>query len=308
MVSYNTRELTLECVEALKRSTCAEVLEIVVIDNASSDGTVDALRAAHPDITVIDSLFNLGFAAAVNEAAATTTSTLVALVNPDAQVEPNALAQLADEHRRHPSSVLGGRIRRSDGTIDSTTARRLPSVWTLFCSATGLGAALRRLGVDPDTPRGVTGDDALQVPVLSGALLLAPRTVWDTLGGLDRTYFLYSEDVDFCARAAELGSGCRLVPAAVAIHDSGASSTSTGKEILLLSGKCTYVRLRWSGPRRSAGLALLQFGVLVRKVAARGHRVDWSRVWATRSIWSAGYGPFGEDRSRFTTAANTSPR
>lgn len=303
VVSYNTRELTLECVAALKGSTCADVLEIVVIDNASSDGTVDALTAAHPDISVIDSSANLGFAAAVNEAAATTSSTLIVLVNPDAQVEPGALAELIEEHMRHPTSLLGGRIRRTDGTIDTTTARRLPSLWTLFCFATGLGALLRRAGFDPDTPKGVTGSAPVEVPMLSGALLLAPRAVWDALGGLDRRYFLYSEDVDFCTRAAELGSSCRLVPDAVAVHDSGASSSSTGKEILLLTGKCTFLRRRWSAPRRSIGLALLRLGVRVRSLSSRGHRVNWDRVWTARSIWSAGYGPFGEDRSRFTAAA-----
>lgn len=141
-------------------------------------------------------------------------------------------------------------------------------------------------------------------PRIAGALLAVPRETWDELGGFDRTYFLYAEDVDLCLRAARAGIDCHLVPGATAVHDSGGSSTSTGKKILLLAGECTYLHQNWHGNRRRLGLGLVRLGVLLRALLTRRGGIDWRYLWSQRSVWSSGYGPPGEDRSRFIASAS----
>jgi GT2 family glycosyltransferase len=303
VVSYNTAALTLRCLAALERCTTAGNTQIVLFDNASGDGTVEAVRSTHPDVLVLDSPRNLGFAAGVDEAVLHTGAEILLLVNPDSEIDPGAPEQMAESLRRRPRSIVGGRILRSDGTIDRTTARRLPSLWTLWCSATGAGWVLRRFGLDPEVPRQVLGDREAPVPMLSGALLALPRVVWDELGGFDTRYFLYAEDVDLCQRAHLAGIERRLVPSATARHDSGASSSSTGKQIMLLCGMCTYLRARWSGPKYRSGLLLLRIGVLLRRLLSRGSGVDWSYVWARRAVWEPGYGPAGTGAERVLAAA-----
>jgi GT2 family glycosyltransferase len=303
VVSYNTATLTLRCLDALERSTTAAGTQVVLFDNASDDGTVEAVRSSHPDVLIVDSPRNLGFAAGVDEAVLHTSAEILLLVNPDSEIDPRAAERLTQSIRRHPRSIVGGRILRTDGTTDRTTARRLPSLWTLWCSATGAGWLLRRLGLDPEVPRRALHDDEAPVPMLSGALLAMPRAVWDELGGFDTRYFLYAEDVDLCERARLAGVERWLEPSATARHDSGASSSSTGKQIMLLCGMCTYLRARWRGPRYRSGLLLLRVGVLLRRLLSRGSGVDWSYVWSRRALWEPGYGPQGTGAARVLAAA-----
>lgn len=293
VVSYQTAPLLARCLTSIAGASTVPV-EVVVVDNASSDGSAAIARSACPDATVVVLAENLGFARGVAEAARHASGRWLLLLNPDAELLPGAIDELVAFARTHPErGIYGGRVVDRDGRVDPRSAWGLPSVWSVLCFATGLSTAFRRTRLlDPESLGRWPRDTIRVVGAVSGAFLLIDRAAWDRLGGFDPAYFMYSEDIDLCARAAELGYRPTIVPAAQIRHDAGASSTRADKAVLVLTGKATYLRRRWSGPRRRVGLAMLQMGVGVRAVGQRLLRrpeAVWPQAWAARRSWRRGY-------------------
>ena len=267
--------------------------DVVVVDNASDDNTVARAQEHALRPTVIANDGNEGFGRGVNRGAAAASGDHLLLLNPDAVLRPGAvqllLAQLED---RQDVAMAGGLTEFTDGGCNPFTVRRLPSLRSLVVFATGLSALSSRI---PDFERlPLPEDDEVRsVPMLTGSLMLVPRPVWEELGGFDERFFMYAEDTDLCARMLDSGRQILLVPAARIVHDGGASTPDSGrKTAMMLAGRATYIRLRWRGPRRMVGLALLQAGVAVRALLARVRpgAMRWRAAWGLRSWWSPGYG------------------
>jgi hypothetical protein len=131
--------------------------------------------------------------------------------------------------------------------------------------------------------------------------MLVEREFFIQLGGFDPTYFMYSEDIDFSARARTAGARPLLDPAAQVVHVGGASSTSAGQLIGLLRGKVTYLRQHWSGPSAWLGVRLLVLGVGIRAAgaAALRRRGEWVEVFRQRRTWRDGWPPVHEPLSLF---------
>lgn len=214
IVSWNTADLLTDCLRSLERST--EPLEIIVVDNASSDDSV--ARARVLGATVIANTENVGYARANNQGwrAAGAASDVVVLLNSDATVEPGALEALAAELRtRTDLGACGPRLRLPDGRPqpfafggDPTPAYLLRRAW-------------RRLRGRPMHDWGeAAGRD---VDWVSGACLAVRREALTRVAGLDEDYFMYFEDVDLCRRLRANGWRVRTVPEAVVTHVGGQS-------------------------------------------------------------------------------------
>lgn len=303
IVSYNTADLLARCLRSV-RASARRPPAIVIVDNASSDSSVAVARREAPGALIVEMDENVGFAAGVNEAARRVTSPWILLLNPDAVLAPGAVDELVAFAHDHPGRGLyGGRAVRDDGSTDPRSCWGLPSPWSLFCFATGLSSAFRRSSVfDPESLGHWDRDSVREVGAISGALLLVERSAWERLGGFDTTYFMYSEDIDLCARARSLGYRPTIDPHAIIRHEAGASSTPARKAEMVLTGKATYLRRRWSRPARAWGLAMLWCGVGLRAAAATTlRRADspWPHVWRSRRRWVAGYAPqtAGEERA-----------
>src|SRR5690606_5415854 len=198
-----------------------------------------------------------------------------------------AAARAGAQARRY-----AGRTRHPDGTDDGRSGFALPSLWGMWCFATGLATVFRRSRwLNPDELPGLDRSRPARVPAASGCLLLVERELFTRLGGFTPDYFMYSEDVDLCARAAELGAYPLLVPAAQVTHVGGASSSGVGKRVMVLRGKAAYLRLRWPRRRAAAGRALLAAGVALRAAGSRltGRARYWREVWAQRATWLPGW-------------------
>lgn len=293
IVSYQTRELTLACVAALRATATAVRYEVIVVDNASTDGSAAALAEADPAVRLIRLPANVGFGRAVNAGAAAATGDWLLLMNPDTVPVGDLLAAFLRATAADPAArIYTGRTLRADGTDDGFSCAALPSLWGLCCFATGMSTVFRRSGwLNPDELPRLDRSRPARVPAASGCLLLVDRALFTDLGGFTPDYFMYSEDIDLCARAAGLGAGPRLVPDAQVIHHGGASSTSVNKRIMVLRGKCTYLRLRWPARRATAGRWLLATGVAARALGSRltGRARYWREVWAARRTWLAGW-------------------
>ena len=298
VVSYNALDWLEKCLAAVvgHGSTTGRRLEVIVVDNASPRQEVRDYLATDPlGVRVIQLETNVGFGRACNLGIASSTGRYVMLLNPDAVVTPGAVDALVDFFVADPGrGLVGGRTLRPDGTLDRSSCWAGPTVWSLFCAATGLTSAFRySRWFDPESMGGWLRDSPREVDIVTGCLLLTSRELWDTLGGFDPDFFMYGEDADLSLRAREQGWRPSVTPESVVVHAVGASSSDKyAKHRLLMRGKASLLRKRWSPPRRSIGLALLAAGVGLRAAAerVRGHRDGtYARLWAERREWLAGW-------------------
>lgn len=298
VVSYNTRELLHRCLSSIEANVDPALAEVVVVDNASTDGSAELVETEHPSATLVRAPGNLGFAAGVNLAAAHARGRYLLLLNPDTEMHRHTVQALLDAHDRNPrAGIIGGRTLGPDGRVDARSCWDLPTPWSLFCFGTGLSTAFHgnRL-LDPETLGGWARDSERQVGAVSGALLLVERGLWTELGGFDEDYFMYSEDIDLAARARRRGRTAVITPEAVVTHVVGAASANRADKMqLVMKGKATYVRKQWTGLGRRWGLAMLWCGAALRAALERvvGRRRArepvWGPVWRARHDWLGGY-------------------
>ena len=195
-------------------------LELILIDNASSDGVPQAIEQAYandPRLKVIYNHANLGFGPAVNRAAAVARGEHLLVLNPDCLLEPDTLTRLLDTLEAHPEAgIVGAVVCAADGTPDPASWRRDPLLRRAL--ATLLGAR-GGMNIEGAMPAGVVSTEAV-----SGALMLLPRAVFERLGGFDEAYFLHCEDLDLCRRARDAGLQVLLAGDVRVLHGKGGSS------------------------------------------------------------------------------------
>ena len=216
IVSYNTRDLLLESVA----SVVAEPgVETIVVDNASSDGSPGAVAERFPEVTLIRSEINLGFAGGVNRAAAAAHGEALLVLNPDARVCPGALDLLLDILARHPRAALVGPTLRYPDGARQAAAFEFPGLVQVFLDLFPIDRLM-----DSRLNGRITSSQPITIDYALGACLLIRRAAWDDVGPLDDGYFMYLEEIDWCRRAQRRGWQVWHQPAAVAIHHGGAST------------------------------------------------------------------------------------
>lgn len=303
IVSYNTRALTLAALHTLYATTKATALHTVVLDNASTDGSADAIAAVFPQVELIRSTENLGFARANNVVAAEARTDWLLLLNPDTECHEGAVDNLRAFARAHPQGgIYGGRTVFPDGRLNIASCWRRITPWSVFCHATGLTAAFPRTALfDPEAMGGWQRDTAREVDIVVGCFLLIRRELWNRLGGFDLRYFMYGEEADLCLRARRLGFRPMITPEAEIMHLVGASSSSKAeKRILVVKARATLIRDHW--PRRlvPVGIAMMWFWGGFRLMASRilalpgrprgrERLAYWQQVWDRRKDWLRGY-------------------
>lgn len=195
-------------------------LEITVVDNASSDGSLDPIRGKA--LTLISNRQNRGFGAACNQAAAgLAPDDLLAFVNPDCVLEPDCLEKMTEAFDLpDPVGLAGAWVLNPDGSVQKATLRKLPTVRRTLNALLDRRAA----GLDGGLDGGLAPDAALApVEAVSGALLMVSVSCFRSLGGYDEGYFLHCEDLDLMRRAGQAGWQLRLCRKARAIHVQGVS-------------------------------------------------------------------------------------
>ena len=225
IVSYNSRRDLDGCLAALTDTPCAASHQIVVVDNASTDGTPEHIRAAWPRVTVIEAGANLGFAGANNLAIRRTASELVLLLNPDTVVRGDAVDALVRALDSDPAlAIAGPRIVDGHGRAELSWGAMLAPLaevrQRLLVRGNDRGGWPWRGLVDRRTRQ------TRRVDWVSGACLLVRRADLDAVGLLDERYFLYEEDVDLCAAVRARGRGVLFTAAAQIVHLRGRSAAS----------------------------------------------------------------------------------
>ena len=225
IVSWNTRTDLEQALKSILRVHHSPDVQVVVLDNSSRDGSADMVRQLFPEVTLIESRQNLGFARGYNRAAAEAAARHLLLVNPDTVVHPGALQSLVAFLDSHPEAgAVGPRLLNPDGSLQFS-CRRFPTPAAAIFRNTFLGRVLSRNRFTRDYLMADWDHRTVrEVDWISGAAMCVPRTVWEEVGGFDQAFFMYAEDMDWCLRARQAGYRIYYLPEAAITHRIGGSS------------------------------------------------------------------------------------
>lgn len=225
IVSYNVRQLLLDTLRSLFQHTQVS-LETIVVDNASGDGSPEAVAEEFADIKLIRRRENLGFGKANNVGLHYATGRFILLLNPDVILSPGCVDSLADFLLVHPEAgAVGPRLRRPDGGLDLAARRGFPTPRASFYRFTGLSRLFSRSEHFNTYNMGHKREDVVhEIDAGTAACLLVRRAAIDQVGFFDPDFFMYGEDLDFCYRVKAGGWKIFYLPSAEALHLKGRSS------------------------------------------------------------------------------------
>jgi len=229
IVSWNASKFLEECIDSLSRGV-ALPYEVIVVDNASSDGSPEMLAAKFPWVQLIQSGANLGFSKGNNLGLRQSRGKYYALVNSDVNVFPDCLDKLSRFLDEHPDvGMVGPRVLSGDGRLQ-ISCRRFPNLWNSACEVFRLHKLFPSSAFFGGEEMFFFDHRKLcEVEVLSGCFIVARRSAVEQFGLLDESFFFYAEDVDWCRRCTQSGWKILFCPDAESIHYGGGSSSNDPK-------------------------------------------------------------------------------
>lgn len=292
--------MTLECIRSVFKETKSVAYEIIVLDNASGDGSADAIRNEFDTkIKLIESEQNYGFAQGNNLAAELATGDYLLLLNPDTVVIDGAIDYLIHFVNDFPQAkIWGGRTLFGDKTLNPGSCWAKQTIWGLICQALGLTSLFRKSTLfNPEGIGGWNRDGIREVDIVCGCFLLLKLQFWLELGGFRKEFFMYGEEADLCLRAKSLGAKPMVTSKATIIHYGGASEKIradklvrllTAKMLLIefhfpkaLKGLGKWLLYMWPKSRNYAHIFLSILGRKKSKEAAE----SWKQVLENRAKW-----------------------
>ncbi|MGA7670682.1 MAG: glycosyltransferase family 2 protein [Nitrolancea sp.] len=277
IVSWNTRELLDNCLRVLRDDAERSHLstELIVVDNSSTDGTVDMLRERHSRVRVVELGENCGFAAATNVGIRATAGAFVLLLNPDTEIQPGALRVLHSTLQAMPHvGLVSGLLLNPDGSIQSS-GYKFPGLAQSLLDFFPLHPRIMESRLNG---RVIPGDGrapyAVDHPL--GACMLVRRAAIERVGLLDEQYFMYSEEIDWCQRIRAAGWSILIAPEAKIVHFGGQSTSQMRTEMFLElhRSRARYFRRYQSG----------RFMRAVELMARAASRVDRERSDLLNSV------------------------
>jgi GT2 family glycosyltransferase len=226
IVSWNAKNMVAQCLESLERYAGNPAIEIIVVDNASSDGTVELIRNRFSHVQLIGNATNIGFARGNNKGINVSTGKYICLINSDVQVPEGCLEKMVEHMKQHPKiGMLGPKMLLPDGSTGSS-CRRFPTVWNWFCRALALDSIVKGSRTFGDfLMTAFKYDRIADVDALTGWFWVVRREALNQVGPLDERFFMYGEDIDWPKRFHQLGWKVVFYPDAEAIHYCAASSS-----------------------------------------------------------------------------------
>ncbi len=270
IVNYNVRQFLENALTSIGRALEGMKGEIIVVDNASDDGSAEMVRAKFPGVRLIESAENLGFARANNLALREARGRYLLLINPDTIVQEDTFRVMMEFLETHPAVGLAGcKILNPDGSFQLPCRRSFPTPWVAFTKTIGLSALFPRSQwfgrynltyLDPDA--------SYEVDAVSGSFMMLRREVYEKIGGLDEAFFMYGEDLDWCYRVKQAGWRVSYVHATRIIHFKGESTRRSNlDEVRVFYGAMVlFVQKHFS--RSRTGVLFLRLGIFLRAAAA----------------------------------------
>lgn len=226
IVSWNAKKYLLDCLQSIYLETTSHEIEVIVVDNASTDGSSTEVKIKFPNVKLIQNETNMGFATANNIGIKRSSGRYICLVNSDIKILDRCLDRMCVYMDENSSiGMLGPKILNKDMT-QQKSCRQFPTLWNNFCPAIGLDKLFPNMNIFCGEQVPISGDNIHKVEVLSGCLMMVRRNALDEVGLLDELFFIYSEDVDWCKRFWEMNWNVIFYPCARAVHYGEGSATN----------------------------------------------------------------------------------
>ena len=302
IVSWNVREFLRSCLSSIFDHQGDLLIEVIVVDNASSDGSAQMIRDDYSWVNLVACDENVGFPKGNNIGLRHATGRYQMLLNPDTKIIGDALSKMVDYLAENEGvGIVGGQLLNSDGTIQSSR-RRFPSVATAVFESTWFQPYAPNKMMSQYYAEDLPLDSPVEVDWLVGACLMTRREVIDQVGMMDEAYFMYSEELDWCRRIKESGWRIVYLPEAQIIHHVGKSSEQAGTErhVNFQRAKLRYFR-KYHGRFATALLrGILLFNYLWQLILEVGkglignrRSLRWQRARAYWRVLRTGLKPAG---------------
>ncbi len=226
IVNYNVKEFLQNLLHSIEKASAKISKEIIVIDNASDDGSVEVIREKFPSLTLIENKTNAGFGKANNQGLAIANGKYILFINPDCIVSEDTFINMLSFFEEHPECGLAGcKILNSDGTLQLACRRSFPGPWTSFTKVTGLSNLFPKSRIFARYNLTYLDENKTnEVDALSGSFMMMRKDVYEKVGGFDGQFFMYGEDLDLCYRVQKAGHKVFYVHSTQVIHYKGEST------------------------------------------------------------------------------------
>ncbi len=270
IVNYNVKEFLLNLLQSIRNGLNNIRAEIIVVDNASDDGSVELLKERFPEVKLIVNSSNVGFGAANNQALQIAEGKYLLLINPDTIIKENTLKEMIGFFENHPDAGIAGcKVLNPDGTLQLACRRGFPGPWTSFTKVMGLSRlfpksrlfARYNLTFLPE-------NETYEVDAVSGAFMMLRSELYRKIGGFDPRFFMYGEDLDLCYRAQKSGYKVFYVHTTEVIHFKGESTkrSSMDETKVFYDAMHLFVRKHFSSSFLTE--SILQVAIILRKLIA----------------------------------------
>lgn len=226
IINYNVKEFLQNLIHSLQKALSKITHEIIVVDNASDDGSVEFIRDKFPQIHLIVNKTNVGFSKANNEALKISKGKFILLINPDTIVSEDTINRMIYFLNQNPDAGLAGcKILNPDGSLQLACRRSFPGPWTSFCKVTGLSTLFPKSKLFAKYNLTYLDENSTyEVDAISGSFMMMNREAYEKVGGFDEQFFMYGEDLDLCYRIQKNGYKVYYYPGTQIIHYKGEST------------------------------------------------------------------------------------
>ncbi|HID40337.1 MAG TPA: glycosyltransferase, partial [Calditrichaeota bacterium] len=242
IVNYNVKDFLEQALLSVKRALSAYPSEIIVVDNASIDGSVPMLKKRFPDVRVIENHKNVGFSAANNQAIKIAQGEFIVLLNPDTVVQEDTFERLFDFFEQKPDVTAATcKILNPDGTFSVDCRHSIPTPLVAFWKVTGLSNLFPKSKIfGKYNLTYLDENETYPVEAISGSFMMIKREIVKKIGLLDERFFMYCEDIDYCYRINQAGGKIYYVPTSQIIHYKGESTKKDNLDYVITFNRSLY--------------------------------------------------------------------
>lgn len=270
IVNYNVKEFLQNLLVSIRRSIDGLSSEIIVIDNASDDGSVEIIKEKFPDVRLIANRENVGFGAANNQGLEASCGKYILLLNPDTIVQEDTFTKLIRFFETKPDAgLVGCKILNSDGTLQLACRRGFPGPWTSFCKVTGLSKLFPKSRIFAKYNLTYLDENqTYEVDAISGAFMMMRRELYEKIGGFDSQFFMYGEDLDLCYRSQKAGFRNYYYHDTQIIHYKGESTKRSSLDETKVFYDAMHLFVKKHLSSSFIVQAILRFAIFLRKLVA----------------------------------------
>ncbi len=266
-MNYNVKEFLLNTLESVYKASDGLSIEIIVVDNASEDGSVEAIEAEYPNVLLIKNKENIGFGKANNIGLKRAKGKFILLLNPDTILREDTLVKMLEFFKSHPDAGMAGcKVLNPDGTLQLACRRSFPRPWISFTKVTGLSTLFPKSKIFAKyNLTYLDENETYEVDAISGSFMMFRKEVYEKVGGFDPIFFMYGEDLDLCYRIKKAGYKVYYFHGTEIIHYKGESTkrSSLDETKIFYDAMKLFVKKHFSSSLLVE--LILKFAISVRK-------------------------------------------